>query len=103
MMERRPPGESKLIVPTQTEQAKFATPGYDPSVIALAKEFFGTQKPEHRGVPLKTNLRAFERKEGAPGARSRTKRTKPSRGRSRGRSAWMATAKAKHKADRRED
>jgi len=102
-MERRPPGESKLIVPTQTEQAKFATPGYDPSVIALAKEFFGVQKPEHRGMPLKTNLRAFERKEGAPGARSRTKRTKPSRGRSRGRSAWMATAKAKHKADRRED
>ena len=105
-MERKPPAQSKLILPTKGETAKM-TGVVDSHVIEeMAKSFVGVPKPVPRMTTLKVRteplhkLSEDERK--ARRVKNRLKRQKPSQGRTRGRSTWIGKAKEKHKAERRE-
>jgi hypothetical protein len=104
-MERRPPGEQKVIVPTKGEAAKVNDPRADEhAVMQLAKEILGAIPPKPRAAELTIRTqpvhRLAEDERKARRIKNRLKRTKPSQARSRGRGAWIGKAKEKHKAER---
>ena len=108
-MDRRT-SSSPIIVPTQEEAAKLGLPkdmvrDLDTSAAeTIIARLMGAIKKRRELPVIQTNVKAFvPRSQSLPGQGRRKIRLqdrRPSQRPSRGRATWLATAKAKHKAER---